>query len=104
MTPTHPVLEPIRTAHLDLPNRVAVAPMSRVSTAGDGVPTEKMADYYAEYAPAASDWSSARERTPTTRTARRIRTSRQSSPANRFAPGLASSMPCRRPAGASSSS
>ena len=34
---------------LGLANRIAVAPMSRVSTAGDGVATEAMADYYAEF-------------------------------------------------------
>jgi 2,4-dienoyl-CoA reductase-like NADH-dependent reductase (Old Yellow Enzyme family) len=31
-------------------NRIAVAPMSRVSTAGDGVATAAMAGYYAEFA------------------------------------------------------
>ena len=31
-------------------NRLAVAPMSRVSTAGDGIATPAMADYYAEFA------------------------------------------------------
>jgi len=31
-------------------NRIAVAPMSRVSTKGDGVATPAMADYYAEFA------------------------------------------------------
>jgi 2,4-dienoyl-CoA reductase-like NADH-dependent reductase (Old Yellow Enzyme family) len=50
VTDHHPLLEPIAVADLRLPNRVAVAPMSRVSTAGDGVPTENMAAYYAEYA------------------------------------------------------
>ena len=33
-----------------LANRIAVAPMSRVRTAGDGVATDAMADYYAEFA------------------------------------------------------
>ncbi|WCB96720.1 NADH oxidase [Baekduia alba] len=50
MTAVHPVLEPIRIGSLDLANRAAVAPMSRVSTAGDGVPTEAMARYYAAFA------------------------------------------------------
>jgi 2,4-dienoyl-CoA reductase-like NADH-dependent reductase (Old Yellow Enzyme family) len=31
-------------------NRAAVAPMSRISTRGDGVPTPGMRDYYAQYA------------------------------------------------------
>jgi len=35
---------------LHLKNRVAVAPMSRVSTKGDGVPTEQMEKYYCRYA------------------------------------------------------
>ncbi|WP_028661950.1 oxidoreductase [Saccharomonospora saliphila] len=43
-------LTPVRIAGLELPNRVAVAPMSRVSTSGDGVPTARMAQYYARYA------------------------------------------------------
>jgi 2,4-dienoyl-CoA reductase-like NADH-dependent reductase (Old Yellow Enzyme family) len=47
---TNPLLEPITVAGCSLRNRVAVAPMSRVSTAGDGVPTEHMAAYYAGFA------------------------------------------------------
>lgn len=47
---THPLLAPIELGGLALANRLAVAPMSRVSTHGDGVPTENMAAYYAEYA------------------------------------------------------
>ncbi len=47
---THPALEATRLAHLDLANRLAVAPMTRVSAAPDGVPTLEMADYYAEFA------------------------------------------------------
>jgi 2,4-dienoyl-CoA reductase-like NADH-dependent reductase (Old Yellow Enzyme family) len=50
MTSIHPLLEPITIADVPLRNRVVVAPMSRVSTAGDGVPTETMAAYYADYA------------------------------------------------------
>ena len=38
------------TPVLGFANRIAVAPMSRVSTAGDGVATPAMADYYAEFA------------------------------------------------------
>lgn len=47
---THPALEPVRIGHLDLPNRFVVAPMTRTSATADGVPTEEMADYYAEFA------------------------------------------------------
>jgi 2,4-dienoyl-CoA reductase-like NADH-dependent reductase (Old Yellow Enzyme family) len=46
----HPLLEPVALGGLELPNRIAVAPMSRVSTAGDGVPTPQMADYFAAFA------------------------------------------------------
>lgn len=46
----HPVLSPARIGDLRLRNRAAVAPMSRVSTAGDGVPTAAMAEYYARFA------------------------------------------------------
>ena len=46
----HPVLSPITIGGLSLPNRAAVAPMSRVSTAGDGLATDEMASYYAEFA------------------------------------------------------
>lgn len=47
---THPLLHPIDVAGRELANRIAVAPMSRVSTAGDGVPTPAMAEYFAAYA------------------------------------------------------
>ncbi|WP_063060536.1 oxidoreductase [Nocardia sienata] len=46
----HPVLSEVRIGALRLRNRAAVAPMSRVSTAGDGVPTDTMAEYYTEFA------------------------------------------------------
>lgn len=46
----HPVLSEARIGDLRLRNRAAVAPMSRVSTAGDGVPTTAMAEYYARFA------------------------------------------------------
>src|SRR5882762_971361 len=49
-TPSHPALEPVSFAGLLLRNRLAVAPMTRVSTAGDGVPTEAMKHYYAGFA------------------------------------------------------
>ncbi|HEX5609784.1 MAG TPA: NADH:flavin oxidoreductase [Solirubrobacterales bacterium] len=50
MPQDHPLLQPLTVGGIQLDNRVAVAPMSRVSTAGDGVPTEAMARYYAEFA------------------------------------------------------
>ncbi|MEU5614772.1 NADH:flavin oxidoreductase [Streptomyces sparsogenes] len=46
----HPALQPVRLADATLPNRLAVAPMTRVSASGDGTPTPDMADYYAAYA------------------------------------------------------
>ncbi|MFB7633616.1 NADH:flavin oxidoreductase [Streptomyces sp. NPDC056149] len=50
MPSTHPALTPAQLGPFKLANRVAVAPMSRVSTAGDGVPTAEMARYYARFA------------------------------------------------------
>ncbi|WP_394833464.1 NADH:flavin oxidoreductase [Pendulispora rubella] len=49
---THLALAPFSSelAGLSLRNRAAVAPMSRVSTAGDGVPTDAMRRYYADFA------------------------------------------------------
>ena len=44
------LLAPAAIGGVALANRLAVAPMSRVSTAGDGVPTENMVDYYAAFA------------------------------------------------------
>ncbi|KAA5830682.1 NADH:flavin oxidoreductase [Saccharopolyspora hirsuta] len=46
----HPALTPVRIGGTELPNRAVIAPMSRVSTAGDGVPTAQMADYYGGFA------------------------------------------------------
>ena len=46
----HPALGPHRLGGLDLSNRLAVAPMTRVSARVNGVPTAQMADYYAGYA------------------------------------------------------
>jgi 2,4-dienoyl-CoA reductase-like NADH-dependent reductase (Old Yellow Enzyme family) len=46
----HPALEPFRLGGLDLANRFAVAPMTRVSALADGVPAAQMAEYYARYA------------------------------------------------------
>ncbi|MFI6790276.1 alkene reductase [Nonomuraea sp. NPDC050383] len=50
MTIEHPASLPVRLGGLDLANRFAVAPMTRVSAAPDGTPTAEMADYYAAYA------------------------------------------------------
>ncbi|MGI8780720.1 MAG: NADH:flavin oxidoreductase [Solirubrobacteraceae bacterium] len=50
MTACHPLLAPVTVADVPLANRVVAAPMSRVSTAGDGVPTDNMVEYYADYA------------------------------------------------------
>lgn len=44
------LFSPLRLSTLTLTNRVAVAPMSRVSTHGDGVPTAQMTDYYQQFA------------------------------------------------------
>jgi len=44
------LFEPLALGALALPNRLAVAPMTRVSATADGVPTPRMADYYAQFA------------------------------------------------------
>jgi 2,4-dienoyl-CoA reductase-like NADH-dependent reductase (Old Yellow Enzyme family) len=49
-TTTHPALAPARLGSHELRNRLAVAPMTRVSATPDGVPTTEMADYYAAFA------------------------------------------------------
>ncbi|MFF2555986.1 tRNA-dihydrouridine synthase [Nocardia sp. NPDC058058] len=46
----HPALEPFGLGSLPLRNRLAVAPMTRISATGQGVPTAQMAEYYREYA------------------------------------------------------
>lgn len=46
----HPAFTPIELGKHGLRNRLAVAPMSRVSAGTDGTPTKAMADYYARYA------------------------------------------------------
>jgi 2,4-dienoyl-CoA reductase-like NADH-dependent reductase (Old Yellow Enzyme family) len=48
--PGHPALRPERIGRLTLANRLAVAPMTRVSAAPDGTPTTEMTDYYTTYA------------------------------------------------------
>ncbi|MGH8882889.1 MAG: NADH:flavin oxidoreductase, partial [Stackebrandtia sp.] len=50
VTATHPALEPGRVGGLRTANRLAVAPMTRVSAAPDGTATPQMAEYYAGFA------------------------------------------------------
>jgi len=45
-----PIFEPGRLGSLSLPNRLIVAPMTRISATPDGTATAEMAAYYAEYA------------------------------------------------------
>jgi 2,4-dienoyl-CoA reductase-like NADH-dependent reductase (Old Yellow Enzyme family) len=47
---SHPALRPDRIGDLQLANRLAVSPMSRVSAAADGTPMAQMTDYYRAYA------------------------------------------------------
>ncbi|MET9669349.1 NADH:flavin oxidoreductase [Streptomyces sp. NPDC006475] len=47
---SHPALLPFNLEATTLTNRLAVAPMTRVSAEEDGTPTAEMADYYARYA------------------------------------------------------
>jgi 2,4-dienoyl-CoA reductase-like NADH-dependent reductase (Old Yellow Enzyme family) len=47
---THPALTPQRVGVVELKNRLAVAPMSRVSAAPDGTPTDEMVYYYQDFA------------------------------------------------------
>jgi 2,4-dienoyl-CoA reductase-like NADH-dependent reductase (Old Yellow Enzyme family) len=44
------LFDPLALGPLTLPNRLAVAPMTRVSATADGLPTARMADYYARFA------------------------------------------------------
>ncbi|SDC91886.1 2,4-dienoyl-CoA reductase [Massilia sp. PDC64] len=44
------LFEPVALGPSTLPNRLAVAPMTRVSATADGLPTARMADYYAQFA------------------------------------------------------
>ena len=50
--PTLPAMlfTPLRVGTLNLPNRLAVAPMTRVSATADGRATAQMADYYEAFA------------------------------------------------------
>jgi 2,4-dienoyl-CoA reductase-like NADH-dependent reductase (Old Yellow Enzyme family) len=49
-TQRHPALRPAKIGGIELANRFTVAPMSRVSAAADGTPTDEMTDYYAHFA------------------------------------------------------
>jgi 2,4-dienoyl-CoA reductase-like NADH-dependent reductase (Old Yellow Enzyme family) len=44
------ILQPTTLSGLALRNRIVVAPMTRVSASQEGVPTERMATYYSEFA------------------------------------------------------
>ncbi|MDA8369653.1 MAG: NADH:flavin oxidoreductase [Nocardiopsaceae bacterium] len=46
----HPALTPTEMSGLALPNRLVVAPMTRVSATPEGAPTTEMAEYYAAFA------------------------------------------------------
>lgn len=47
---TRPALIPQRIGAIELKNRLAVAPMSRVSATPEGIPTDEMAGYYRDFA------------------------------------------------------
>lgn len=49
-TAQSPLFTPLRVGPLSLPNRLVVAPMTRVSATADGHATQQMADYYAAFA------------------------------------------------------
>jgi 2,4-dienoyl-CoA reductase-like NADH-dependent reductase (Old Yellow Enzyme family) len=44
------LFDPVQIGQLDLANRIAVAPMTRISASSDGVPTDGMRRYYAGFA------------------------------------------------------
>jgi 2,4-dienoyl-CoA reductase-like NADH-dependent reductase (Old Yellow Enzyme family) len=44
------LFDPLRLKGLELPNRCAVAPMTRISATAEGTPTERMARYYQRFA------------------------------------------------------
>ncbi len=48
--PTSPLFSPLTVGSLCLPNRVVMAPMTRLRAEIDGTPTQIMADYYAQRA------------------------------------------------------
>lgn len=50
MTTTHPALSAQRFGTFELTNKLAVAPMTRVSATPDGLATAEMADYYVAFA------------------------------------------------------
>lgn len=49
-TPPASLFAPLRVGQLTLPNRLAVAPMTRVSATAEGLATAQMAGYYEEFA------------------------------------------------------
>lgn len=50
MTDYNPLWSPIRIGSTELDNRVALAPMTRISATEDGHATERMASYYRTFA------------------------------------------------------
>ncbi|WP_423790895.1 alkene reductase [Mycobacterium ahvazicum] len=50
LCPGHPLLAPIQLGALYAPNRILMAPITRTRADDDGVPTQLMADYYAQRA------------------------------------------------------
>ena len=48
--PQERLFEPLRVGGMALANRIAVAPMTRVSATAEGVPTDRMAAYYTAFA------------------------------------------------------
>ncbi|MBO9727985.1 MAG: NADH:flavin oxidoreductase [Chitinophaga sp.] len=49
-TNNHPIFQPLQWLEHPLKNRLAVAPMSRVSASADGLATADMVDYYTQFA------------------------------------------------------
>ena len=58
------LFDPIRVGNLTLPNRIIMAPLTRSRAAGDTVPTDLMATYYAQRASAGLIISEATQVTP----------------------------------------
>ncbi|MDO3387942.1 NADH:flavin oxidoreductase [Gilvimarinus sp. SDUM040013] len=50
MNNTHHLFNSLKIKNVTIKNRTALAPMTRISTRGDGIPTEKMAQYYRRFA------------------------------------------------------
>lgn len=46
----HPLYSPVTLGHLELNNRIIMAPLTRIRANTDGTPTEMMREYYAQRA------------------------------------------------------